>query len=337
MLKAVLFTHDDMDGAGCRIIFSLAYDCIDHDTWKVFNCTNSGIDDDVRSFMENDANRDEDTLVYFGDICCSCALMEALKKSFKHIFVWDHHATNFPITNILPEAVIMPKNNLGQMESGTSLMYKYFAENSVTNPKDPRSYWFSHGQQIVLQELVDLIRSYDTYEWKDTNNTNAKKLQTLFWLLSMDRFCNRYIDIIRGSYPGNIGNVFNRADLDFIEAKLENEQKSIDRFMSTCLNPNNPQDPVYSVYVRGYSCAFTVSTLGANVSELGYQFLHDHPEFDLFIQYSLQTNTFQIRATTESGLNTGNLLRNPLVEVDILPQVELVSILLLRKRLSICL
>lgn len=312
MLKAVLFTHDDMDGAGCRIVFSLAYDRIDHDTWKVFNCTNSFIDDDVMDFINNDSNHDENTLVCFGDICCSCSVMEIVKDKFNHVFVWDHHATNFPITNILPEAVIMPKNNLGIMESGTSLMYKYFAENSVTNPKDPRSYWFIHGQLPVLQELVDLIRSYDTYEWKDTNNLNAKKLQTLFWLLSMDRFCDRYIDIIRGSYPGNVGNVFNRADLDFIEAKLENEQKCIDRFMEKAtLEWGDPNDPCYLCTVRGYSCAFTVSTLGANISELGYQFLKEHPDIDLFIQYSLQTNTFQIR-TTRDDLDTGAVIAAPI-------------------------
>lgn len=311
MLKAVLFTHDDMDGAGCRIVFSLAYDRIDHDTWKVFNCTNTSIDTDVMDFINNDTNHDENTLICFGDICCSCPVMEAVKEKVKHIFVWDHHATNFPITNVLPSVMIMPKNNLGIMESGTSLMYKYFAENSVTNPKDPRSYWFTYGQLPVLQELVDLIRSYDTYEWKDTNNLDAKKLQTLFWLLSMDRFCTRYIDIIRGSYPGNIGSVFNRADLDFIEAKLENEQKCIDRFMDQALKFDNLKDPVYQIYVRGYTCAFTVSTLGANISELGYQFLREHPEFDLFIQYSLQTNTFQIR-TAREDLDTGAVIAGPI-------------------------
>ncbi|MCM1220662.1 MAG: hypothetical protein NC548_39855 [Lachnospiraceae bacterium] len=302
MLEAVLFTHDDMDGSGCRIVFSLAYQQVPEDRWKVFNCTNSSIDDDVRNFIWNDKNHDANTIICFADICCSCSTMEMLMKEFENIMVWDHHATNFPITNVLPTAVIMPKNPLGKMESGTSLMYKFFAENAVTYPKDPRAYWFTHGDHDLLLDLVDTIRSYDTYEWKETNNMKAKELQTLFWLLGMERFCNRYINMILGKQPGSNGSLFCVTDKDFIEAKLENEQRAIDRF---------DMDKVYPVYVRGYSCAFAVSTLGANISELGYQFLHAHPEFDLFIQYSLQTNTFQIRAIRED-LDTGAVIAAPL-------------------------
>jgi len=303
MLKTILFTHDDMDGAGCRIVFSLAHQELCHDDWRVLNCTNSFIDNDVMEFVENDHDHNEDTVICFGDICCSCSVMEILKEKFKHIMVWDHHPTNFPITEVLPEAVIMPKNALGQMESGTSLMYKFFAENAVNNPKDPKAHWFTYGSQNLFSELVDTIRSYDTYEWKDTNNIKAKRLQSLFWLLNMDRFCEKYITAIMGSNPDMNGlGLFSKTDNDFIDAKLENEEKAIERFT---------MDKVYPVYVRGYTCAFAVSTLGANISELGYRFLREHTEFDLFIQYSLQTNTFQIR-TAREDLDTGAEIAAPI-------------------------
>ena len=47
MYKTILFTHNDLDGAGCRIIFELAFAYVPNDKWEVVICSNNNVNDKV--------------------------------------------------------------------------------------------------------------------------------------------------------------------------------------------------------------------------------------------------------------------------------------------------
>lgn len=307
MLKTILFTHDDLDGAGCRIVYELAHQHLQKNSdYMVLNCTNSGIDQDVMKTLESGIV-DKDTKICFADIVANRDTLEYIVKNFSMPKIWDHHRTNFFATWVVPDAVIVPENELGVMQSGTSLIYQHYSSLAAEDPTDPRAKYFSDKYHPVdkadlakkmtsrniytlrqrlenrmkfFAQFVDSVRSYDTYEWKETNNITAKKLQILFILLGMERFCTTYIDRIVNMDEKILTNkdIIIADDMKFVDAKLENEQRIIDS-----ITP----DDVYHIEVRGLKTAFALGGFGVNGSELAYQFLTKYPEFDMFASFNL--------------------------------------------------
>jgi len=286
-LKTILFTHDDLDGAGSRIVYELAHQHLEKNVeYKVINCTNSGIDNEVMEVLKSGIVN-KDTEICFADIVASRETLEYIVKNFNTPRIWDHHRTNFFATHIVPSAVIIPENELGIMQSGTSLIYQHYCALAIDFPDDPRAKFVSgtDTSQRFLAEFVDTIRSYDTYEWKSTNNLNAKKLQTLFSLLGMERFCDQYVKRLSNIKSDDI---ILLEDLKFVDAKLEREQNIIDT-----VTP----DDVYHINVRGLNTAFSIGGFGVNGSELAYQFLKKYPEFDMFAIFDFWSGgTFSFRA-----------------------------------------
>jgi len=275
MLKSILFTHTDLDGAGCRIIFELVnMDNIKGEDYLVLNCDNNTIDEDVMNCL--DINKDiinEDTHICFADIVAHDETLIYLKDRYKNIFIWDHHITNYPAQLIIPSATIISETPLGVKESGTSLIYKHFMEQSFLTPI---KIFDKNYNQSLISEFVDTIRSYDTYEWKETNNMKAKELVTLFFLLGMEAFCKRYVEKLSSDKIGE--ELISSNDMDFVKAKLDNEQKIIE---------NISPDDVFQIKLDGYNVAFLLGGRGANISELSYQFLQKYPEFDVFAAFLL--------------------------------------------------
>ena len=302
MLRSILFTHDDLDGAGCRIIYELAHrDFIKGTDYLVINASNNNIDDLVNeTIIRNDV--DKYTIICFADIVASREVLEKIKNNFIEIHIWDHHRSNFFVEWVIPSVRIIPENDMGVMQSGTSLIYQYFAELSVMHPynKHAKPFIGSNKYESFISLLVDTIRSYDTYEWKETNNLDAKKLEILFRLLGMDRFCKLYLERLI-NFDDNL-ELINANDLKFVDYKLESEQKNIN---------NISIDDIEVVNIRGLKVAFALKSLGVNISELSYQFLNKYPEFDAFIDFSLWNNgTFQFR-TVKDDIDLSSIIAIP--------------------------
>lgn len=304
-VKYILFTHNDLDGAGCRVMYELAYHGIDPATWKVINCANGTVDDEVQKIL--DANiLDDKATITFADICCGREMLQTLLDLYdRRIFIFDHHRTNFWAQTEYAGAVILPENALGVQQAGTNLIYQAFC-NMAMNPREdkPRLRIFEPDfpTSNLLAEFSDTVRSYDTYEWKDTGNIKAKQLQTLFLLLGMERFCARYVKMLSAEVDIS-PSLITDTDMEFVSAKLDAEQTRIDAF-----TPND----CYIFELRGHKTAFTLSTVGMNVSELGYQFLRKYPEFDIFVSFTTANGgEFSFR-TAKEDLNLGEEIAKPI-------------------------
>lgn len=302
MLKFILFTHDDLDGAGCRIIYELAHQHLTKGVdYDVVICGNANVDDQVMKHL-NEGNIDKDTEITFADITASREILEYIVNNFSMPKIFDHHRTNFFATHIVPDAVIIPENELGIMQSGTSIIYQHYSVLAYDNSNDPRGEFTrrSKDNQMFIAEFVDSVRSYDTYEWKATNNITAKKLQTLFTLLGLDTFCKCYVEkfVTDKSYD-----IISAEDIKFVNAKLDNEQRIIDS-----VTPND----VYQFELRGLKCAFTLGGFGVNISELSYQFLSKYPEFDMFVGFNLwKGGEFSFRCIRDD-LDLGKDIASPI-------------------------
>lgn len=302
-IKEILFTHDDLDGAGCRILWEIAHRDINPEYWKVVNCSNKNVDDQVRSWLDS-GDLDSNCNICFADIVCEREMFNRIKHEYVDIHVWDHHRSNFWVQTEYPAAEIIPENEMGVLQSGTSILYQYLCRAAESDPIGTLKYFKSDYENTdLIACFVDTVRSYDTYEWKQTGNLTAKKLQILFFLLGMERFCKRYvtnltttsqifadtdeslkdsrvIEYIKNDViPLDISaRLFSETDLEFISSRLEMEQERIDAFTL---------DDIIDVNVRGLRTAFALNTVGMNVSELANQFLTKHPEFEMFVGFSM--------------------------------------------------
>jgi oligoribonuclease NrnB/cAMP/cGMP phosphodiesterase (DHH superfamily) len=301
MFKIVLFTHDDMDGAGCAIVFIIMMKNKKNVDFKVIHCSNRNINDKVQEAMDN-GTVDEHTHICFGDISPSEEMAKKLVEFSKEtIRVWDHHATSSYISDIIPGAKIVVENEDGKPESGTSLIYKFFS-NVPGWKKDKELYNIQ-----LLEDLVDNIRSYDTYEWKKTNNLIAQRLNTLCKLIGIKRFVDTYVERISNKkdviddIDGHPDPLIEDKHRDYIDSSLEQEQEHINSITI---------DDVHIVTIKGLKAAVRFSG-GAGINEVASQFLAKHPDIDVFIDLGVSKGYYSFRAIRDD-IDIGTILAKPL-------------------------
>lgn len=305
MLKAILYTHNDLDGAGCITVFELACRHLEEAVeWRTVICSNEGIDEKVlKSWTQH--HLDPKTLICFADITPSRPVLENLiANGYKNIKVWDHHVTAKWIEELLPTEKIIVENSFGQLECGTSIMYKFFSRLAEEDPSNPFGHNFSEKNNPhikVLSEYVEAIRSYDTFEWKQTNNMTAKKLNMLFQMLGSKIFSRKYTK--RSLGLDNEPNLFSPTEEEFIKARIIMENDMITQFDISRL---------YYMDIKGLKAAikFTGGD-GIPVSEFSYKFLEKHPEIDIFIGINLAAGTYSFR-TLKDEINVATFLAEPL-------------------------
>lgn len=289
MLKEVLFTHTDLDGYGCGLVFHISHSFMSKDEYSVFHCANDKIDDIVRNTIPS---LDLSTKITFTDICCSENLLKELVDKGFGVHVFDHHPTNAFATDILgANATIIPVDENGRMQCGTSLLFNHYMNIIKDHPDNKRSISMSNTNIALFSKFVDTVRSYDTWEWKITNNMDAKYLNTLLYIMDPNVFIDKYTKVICN--PGCLTNdLFNENDMTFIMSKINMEQRIIDEFTP---------DKVIPINVRGYNCGLILGHVGANIGDLGYQFLNKYPEFDMICQFIINSNglTFSFRCTRD--------------------------------------
>ncbi len=300
MLKEILFTHNDLDGYGCGIVYHLAHQHMERgDEYEVCHCTNTNVNDVVKS-MYQDIDP-ELTKITFADICCSEEVLRELRDAGFEIDVFDHHPTNAYAKDVIGDnAVIIPADETGKMQCGTSLLFDHYMEMVNDDPFDKHALDISNTNVMLLSKFVDTVRSYDTWEWKATNNMDAKYLNTLLYMMDSDAFVDKYIakvckefNPLRYGFTSFIKNdLFDENDMTFILSKIHSEQKIIDEFTP---------DKVVPINVRGYNCALILGHVAANIGDLGYQFLNKYPEFDMICQFIINSNglTFSFRCTRD--------------------------------------
>ena len=288
----MLVTHNDFDAAGCAIVYyvwRLNKKDPAPDNDEVIYCSNFDVDEKIQEAM-NDGRLGHNTKLIMADICCTVFKLEHLMswKDPGSILVFDHHKTNLPVIDILGKyaRIDLDLNSEGKKHSGASLLFHELR--SAISDKN-----CNFG---LLCDVVEKARSYDTFQWKEDNDFEAKELQTLFFLLGMERFVNRYVNrISKLQIDIDASHLMIPSDKEFVDAKIEQEQRNIDG-----VNPDN----VFTFDVKGYKTAIKFQSGGMNISELSHQFLNKYTEYDMFIGVNLGEGSIAFR-TTRDDLDTG--------------------------------
>ncbi|WP_186578834.1 DHH family phosphoesterase [Aquibacillus kalidii] len=166
-----LLTHNDLDGIGCGILAKLAFG----DQVDVRYNSISSLNREVEFFLEK---RDKETFLFITDLSVNEEneiKLEEFYKSGGKVKLIDHHKSAVSFNNY-EWGHVEVENKQGKLTSATSLYYDYLISQQLIDEKE------------VISEFVELVRQYDTWEWEKNNNIVAKRLNTLFFLVSMDHF-----------------------------------------------------------------------------------------------------------------------------------------------------
>ena len=194
--KVVFVSHNDLDGVGPIIIGKNYFnDC------KYFTVSNSAVDKTVKYVLFGKEYQDRE-FIFITD--CSVVDEELIhhinmenKKGYRKIFLFDHHATALSL-NKYDWAHVTQESGV----SGTKLFWRYLEERVCEQIGTQRF--------LKLDNLVNKISDYDTWQWFKKNDRECYELSNLFTETGVDYFLQKYVGSALDRYKEF--NIFNEAD-----------------------------------------------------------------------------------------------------------------------------
>lgn len=191
----ILITHDDLDGAGCSIVFNKHFEELDT---KVYNCNVVDCGNAIKDIYENhkDINgsliiaditpKEQEDLYLLGELSCN-------------VYILDHHET----AEQRFEELIIPKNVhfkfMCNKECGTKMLYKFLLANGHDS-------------------FINIIDDYDRFVLQYPESVEMNKL---FSLLGMDKFVKRGMRSKFTDKELTMLETVNMIDKKYIKEKLE--------------------------------------------------------------------------------------------------------------------
>jgi oligoribonuclease NrnB/cAMP/cGMP phosphodiesterase (DHH superfamily) len=207
-MKVKLFTHTDLDGVGCAIVAKHVYKDAD-----IEYCNYDEINQKVREYLSN-----RDFLDYELTLITDISIDEVnadiinyhynLGNKFKLL---DHHPTAEWL-NKYKWATVNSLHEDGTKSSGTTMLYDY-----LNHPLD-------------LYEFSEKVRRYDTWEWATKfNDTHAKQLNDLLYLIGRDSFVTRFLFDPSIEFTETESTILNM-EQGRIKSYIENKEKQLKVF-----------------------------------------------------------------------------------------------------------
>lgn len=257
-----LLTHNDLDGVGCGILAKLAF----KEDVKVRYNSIASLNREIEFFLEEDT---PDTFLLITDLSPNELNIERLNvhyKTYKNIQLIDHHKTAL-ILNDYEWGTVIVEDEEGDLTSATSLFYQYLVANELLQPTES------------LNEFVELVRQYDTWEWEKNENEQAKKLNSLFYLISIDEFEEKMIERLQ---------ISEHFDFDDFETKiLTMEDNKIERYIRLkkreIVQAQIEEEIVGVVYGESYH------------SELGNELGKEYPHLDYIAIVNMGSKKISLR------------------------------------------
>ena len=201
-----LLSHNDLDGVGCGILAKLAF----QDKVKIRYNSISSLDREIEFFLENDQ---QNTFLFITDLSPNETNEQHLNDYYQatgNVQLLDHHKTALHFNHYEWGRVLI-EDEQGLLTSATSLFYQYLITQGLLEKTE------------ALTEFVELVRQYDTWEWEKNGNFQAQRLNTLFFLVSIDEFEEKMLDRLKTS---------EHFDFDDFEKKiLSMEEDKIERYI----------------------------------------------------------------------------------------------------------
>jgi oligoribonuclease NrnB/cAMP/cGMP phosphodiesterase (DHH superfamily) len=205
-MKVKLFTHTDLDGVFCSMLLQL----VPEFEVDVDYCTYDNIDPKIQDFINHGDYTDFER-IYITDISTDIETASMLNGIHSQVQVKlvDHHQTAKWMNPVFNWALVATEID-GVTQSAASVLYEVLS----TRPD------FSDKYSSKLDRIVETVRRYDTWEWKDLNDGYAKNVNELLYILGRDRFIDSYLPELDATYTIRIGET-ERLLLDLEREKID--------------------------------------------------------------------------------------------------------------------
>jgi len=255
-LKVKLFTDSDLDGLGSAIVAKLAFG----EDVEVVHCNYRNLNQRVEEFLKKEENHQ--VHLFITDLAVNSHVEKLLDERFKKgypVQVIDHHftATHF---NQYPWGFVLAEYESGKKTCATSLFYEYLIDHKHLKSTK------------ALDEFVDLVRQYDTWEWDENNNVLAKHLNDLFFMFGREQFEE---DLIRRLQEDKES--FKLTDME--STLMDIEDKKIERYIFS----KNKQ--IVQTFVGELCCG--IVSAEQYLSELGNSLNKKNPHLDCIVLVNL--------------------------------------------------
>lgn len=264
-----LFTDIDLDGLGCGIIAKIAFG----EHADISYCSYRNLNQRVEEFLDNQESLQEE--MYITDLAVNAEVEKRLAKRSEEGFyvrVIDHHVTALHF-NQYKWGMVKPEYESGKKTCATSLFYDYLLEQKKI--KKSKS----------LEEFIDLVRQYDTWEWDENNNVAAKRLNDLFYILSREKLEEEILQRI-------VSNPDSFSLTDSENMILDLEERKIERY----IHSKNRQ------LVQAFIDPYYVGVIHAEqyLSELGNELNKLHPHLDMIVLLNMSSKKMGFRTIHDS-------------------------------------
>jgi uncharacterized protein len=258
-----LFTDSDLDGIGCGLIAKLAFG----DDAAVTYCSYRNLNERVERFIDNPENKD--AKIYITDLAVNEKVekkLAARNKKSGHIQMVDHHVTAMHFNNY-EWGFVKAEYETGKKTCATSLFYEFLLERNLIE------------QNPALEEFIELVRQYDTWEWEVNDNKVAKRLNDLFFIIGIEQFEGEMLERLK-----NTGSFSLSEKENFI---LDIEDKKIERY----INAKNRQ--LVQTFIDDYCVGIVHAE--SYLSELGNALAKLNPHLDLIAMVNMGTRKIGFR------------------------------------------
>lgn len=269
-MKVKLFTDSDLDGLGTAIVAKIAFG----DDVEVTHCSYRNLNQRVDQFLKHHQNV-KDTKLFITDLSVNPTVEKKLEERFKnggHVQMIDHHVTALHF-NEYPWGKVVIEYEDGRKTCATSLLYDFLIEKGQLEKTE------------ALNQFVDLVRQYDTWEWEENNNILAKHLNDLFFMFGREQFEEDLLKRIKEN-PDK----FELTDMENL--LMDVEEKKIERYIFA----------KNKYIVQRFVGEYCIGIVHAEqyLSELGNALNKKNPHLDMIVLVNVGTKKVGFRTIHES-------------------------------------
>lgn len=262
-----LLSHNDLDGVGCGILAKLAFG-------KQVNVrynSISGLNKQVERFLENDHQH---TFLFITDLSVNEENEKRLQTFYQQggkVQLIDHHRTALSF-NDYEWGYVAVEDEAGKLTSATSLLYEYLITHQLIEPSD------------AITAFVELVRQYDTWEWEKNDNQKAKRLNALFFLISITEFEEKMIQRLKEGNDFEFDD-FEKRLLDMEDNKIERYigrkrkqliQKKVDGYFAGIVHAESYHSELGNELGKEYPHLDYIVIINMGNRRAGFRTVHDH-------------------------------------------------------------
>ena len=258
----LLITHNDLDGVSCEIFAKLAFGN-DIEVCLVNNpqeATNKLID------LKKTNEWKKYQQIYVTDCSFDMKKSHEMPKLKSLVKVFDHHKSAVEAFEHCSWAKVEPEFN-GRLTCGTELWYDYLLRKGYIYPRP---------------FFVELVRLYDTWDWKSQNSHIPEYLSTLLYAKGHSYFVRTYLERLKKADVNEL-NIFNSYERDILEYEFYKKDVILKKALES----------VKIITTEKYKIGFSFSA--GDMSTLGHTICKEY-DVDFAIMLNFNTGTINGRA-----------------------------------------